>query len=177
MAGSRQSGAWAIKICSSTTLIMSVTTNKTVTKSLKHCVCSWAELGILGQPPCVSSGLCTGRGMFRGAGLGREGGTGLLSTPPVELYQPLSFSEEKPVSSKKQPQNAGFQMCSYGIVYQLGISATDLSAAALWCPGAHSRSPLGRGASTTAEVHKRLLHFTATGCGSARAAQEYWAGS
>lgn len=102
--------------------------------------------------------------------LRREGGRGLLSTPPVELYQPLSFPGDKPVSSKKQHQNAGFQVCSYGIIYHLGISATDLSAAALWCPGALSCCPLGRAASTTAEVHERLLHFTAMGWGSAPAA-------
>lgn len=88
MAGSSQGGVWAIKICSNTTLIivlliMSVPANQTVTRSLKYCVCSWAELGVLGQPPCVGSGLCTGRGTFTGAGLRREGGTGLLSTPFV----------------------------------------------------------------------------------------------
>lgn len=77
-----------------------------------------------------------------------------LSTLPVKLYQPPSSSGERPVSSKKQPQNAGFQMCSYGIIYHLGISATDLSAAALSCPGAHSSSALGRAASTAAEVHE-----------------------
>lgn len=80
------------------------------------------------------------------------------------------------MGSKKQPQNSGFQVCSYSVIYHLGISATALSAAALM-----SRSPflfsLGRAASTAAELPERLLHSTATGCGSAGAAREYWTGS
>lgn len=53
MAGSTQGGAWAIKICSNTALIMSVITDQTVTKGLSHCVLQHrAELGILGQPLC-----------------------------------------------------------------------------------------------------------------------------
>lgn len=130
------------------------------------CLQHRAELGMLGQPASVSFGLCAGRGMFRRAGLRREGSTGPLRGL-VELYQPLPSSGEKPVSSKKQPQNAGFQVYSYGIIYHLGISATDLSAAALSCPGAHSCFPWG-------ELPAPQLRCT-RGWGSARGAWGYWA--
>lgn len=72
MAGSSQGGVWAIKVYLNTTLLMSVITDQTVTKSPKCCLQQRAELRILGQPPCVSSGLCAGRSMFRGAGVRRH---------------------------------------------------------------------------------------------------------
>lgn len=43
MAGSSQGGAWAIKICSNTALIMSVITDPAITKSPKCCVCSTGQ--------------------------------------------------------------------------------------------------------------------------------------
>lgn len=165
MAGPSQGGAWAIKICSNTTLTMSVTDDQTVTKSPKCCVCStgrsWGSWG----SHCVWA-LAFVQEEALSEELKWEERAAQDSWAPLwSNYTSLCLSLEKNLCVARSSPRTLDVRCVLMASFTIWVSLPQTN-----CSSSRVQEPIP-------VLPERLLHFTATGWGSAGGAPPYRAGS